>query len=92
MPASAQTQPAADTKIEIDNFSFSPTTVTVPVGTRVTWTNRDEIQHNIVTPDKTIKSKLLDTKETFTYTFTKAGTYSYICTLHPRMKGTIVVQ
>jgi plastocyanin len=92
MSASAQTHPAADTKVEIHNFSFLPATVTVPVGTRVIWTNMDEIQHNIVTPDKAIKSKLLDTKETFTYTFTKAGTYSYICTLHPRMKGTIVVQ
>ena len=92
MPSSPQTQPVADTKVEIGNFSFAPSTVTVPVGTRVIWTNKDEIQHNIVTIDKTIKSKLLDTNETFTFTFTKAGTYSYICTVHPRMKGTIVVQ
>jgi plastocyanin len=92
MPLPPQTQPALDTKVEINNFSFAPSTVTVPVGTRVIWTNKDEIQHNIVTGDKTVKSKLLDTNETFTFTFTKAGTYSYICTVHPRMKGTIVVQ
>src|SRR5712671_2571550 len=82
MPSSPQTQPVGDTKVEIGNFSFAPSTVTVPVGTRVIWTNKDEIQHNIVTVDKTIKSKLLDTNETFTFTFTKAGTYSYICTVH----------
>jgi plastocyanin len=86
------TAAAAGPEIEITNFSFAPATVTVPAGTQVTWTNKDEIGHNVVTADKSIKSNVLDTNEKFTFTFTKPGTYSYICTLHPRMKGTVVVQ
>lgn len=89
--AIASPAPAA-AEVEINNFSFSPSTLTVPVGTQVTWTNKDEIPHNVVSSDKTIKSKVLDTDDKFTFTFTQAGTYSYICTIHPRMKGTIVVQ
>jgi amicyanin len=88
----AATLPADGTAVEINNFSFSPSTVTVPVGTTVTWTNKDEITHNVVSTDKSIKSKVLDTNEQFTFTFTTAGTYSYLCTIHPRMKGTIVVK
>lgn len=84
--------PAGGSEIEISNFSFAPSTVTVPIGTQVTWTNKDEIGHNVVSTDKSIKSKVLDTNEKFTFTFTKPGTYSYVCTLHPRMKGTVVVQ
>jgi amicyanin len=84
--------PAAGAEIEINNFAFAPSTITVPVGAQVTWTNKDEIPHNVVSSDKTIKSKLLDTDEKFTFTFTQPGTFSYICTVHPRMKGTVVVQ
>jgi plastocyanin len=84
--------PAAGAEVKIDNFSFTPATLTVAVGTEVTWTNRDDIPHTIVSDDKTIKSKALDTDEKFTYTFTKPGTYSYFCSIHPKMKGTIVVQ
>jgi plastocyanin len=84
--------PAAGAEIEINNFAFSPSTMTVPVGAQVTWTNKDEIGHNVVSSDKTIKSQVLDTDEKFTFTFTQPGTFSYICTIHPRMKGTIVVQ
>ena len=90
--ASAIALPAGGSEIEINNFSFAPSTVTVPAGTPVTWTNKDEIGHNVVSTDKSIKSKVLDTNEKFTFTFTKPGTYSYICTIHPRMKGTVVVQ
>jgi plastocyanin len=78
--------------VKIDNFTFTPATLTVAVGTQVTWTNRDDIPHTVVTDDKTIKSKVLDTDEKFTFTFDKPGTYSYFCSLHPKMKGTIVVQ
>jgi plastocyanin len=84
--------PAAGAEVKIDNFSFTPATVTVAVGTEVTWTNRDDIPHTVVTDDKTVKSKVLDTDEKFAYTFTKPGTYSYFCSIHPKMKGTIVVQ
>jgi plastocyanin len=84
--------PEAKTQVEINNFSFSPSTLTVPVGTQVIWINKDETTHNVVSSDKTIRSAALDTDGKFTFTFTKAGTYSYICTIHPRMKGTVVVQ
>jgi len=90
--ASAIAPPAGGSEIEINNFSFAPSTVTVPIGTQVTWTNKDEIGHNVVSADKSIKSKVLDTNDKFTFIFTKPGTYSYICTIHPRMKGTVVVQ
>lgn len=90
--AASSAPPAAGAEIEINNFAFAPTTVTVPVGTQVTWTNKDEIGHNVVSEDKTIKSKVLDTNEKFSFTFTKPGTFTYLCTIHPRMKGTIVVQ
>ncbi len=83
---------ASEVAIKIDNFSFSPATITVPVGTTVRWTNRDDIPHTIVADDKTFKSKPLDTDEQFTYTFTKAGTYNYFCGLHPKMTARIVVQ
>jgi plastocyanin len=84
--------PAAGAEVKIDNFSFTPATLTVATGTQVTWTNRDDIPHTVVSDDKSIKSKALDTDEKFTFTFTKPGTYPYFCSLHPKMKGTIVVQ
>src|SRR5579872_3332766 len=91
--ASASTPAATDAIVKIDNFSFSPATITVPVGTTVRWTNADDIPHTVVSDDKTtFKSKALDTDEQFTYTFTKPGTYSYFCSIHPKMTGTIVVQ
>ena len=85
----------ADTKeatVKIDNFSFSPNTISVPVGTTVRWTNADDIPHTIVSDDKIFKSKALDTDDQFTYTFTKPGTYSYFCGLHPKMTAKVVVQ
>jgi plastocyanin len=89
---SADTQSAAETAIKIDNFSFTPATVTIPAGTTVRWTNRDDIPHTVVSDDKMFKSKALDTDEQFTYTFTKPGTYSYFCSIHPKMTGKVVVQ
>jgi plastocyanin len=91
--AAVPTAPSvAGAEVKIDNFSFTPATITVAVGTQVTWTNRDDIPHTIVTEDQTIKSKALDTDEKFSATFDKPGTYSYFCSIHPKMKGTIVVQ
>ena len=83
---------AATAEVKIDNFSFGPQTLTVPVGTTVTWTNRDDIPHTIVSTDGVFKSKVRDTDESFSYTFTKAGTYTYFCSVHPKMTGKIVVQ
>jgi len=78
--------------VKIDNFSFGPQTVTVPVGATVTWTNHDDIPHTVVSTDGVFKSKVRDTDEKFSYTFTKAGTYPYYCTIHPKMTGKVVVQ
>jgi plastocyanin len=78
--------------VKIDNFSFTPATITVPTGTTVTWTNSDDIPHTVVSDDKIFKSKVLDTDEKFSFTFTKPGTYSYFCSVHPKMTAKIVVQ
>ena len=81
-------------EMKIDNFSFGPVTLTVPVGTTVTWTNRDDIPHTIVSTDdpKAFKSKVLDTDEKFSFTFSKAGTYPYFCSIHPKMTAKVIVQ
>jgi plastocyanin len=83
---------AANAAVNIDNFVFGPQTITVPVGATVTWTNKDDIPHTSVSTEGVFKSKVLDTDEKFSYTFTKAGTYSYYCTIHPKMTGKVVVQ
>jgi plastocyanin len=83
---------AADVAVKIDNFVFGPQAITVPVGTTVTWTNSDAISHTVVSTDGVFKSKVMDTDEKFSYTFTKAGTYSYYCSVHPKMTGQVVVK
>ena len=93
-PSTARAQEAAkqSAEVKIDNFSFGPATITVPAGTTVTWTNRDDIPHTVVSDDKVFKSKALDTDEKFSYTFSKPGTYPYFCSIHPKMTGKVVVQ
>jgi len=83
---------AANVEVKIDNFSFGPQTVTVPVGATVTWINRDDIPHTVVSTDGLFNSKVRDTDEKFSYTFAKAGTYPYYCSVHPKMTGKVVVQ
>jgi plastocyanin len=90
--AGAQQAQASSAEVKIDNFSFGPTTITVPAGTTVTWTNRDDIPHTVVSDDKVFKSKVLDTDEKFSYNFAKPGTYGYFCSIHPKMTGKVVVQ
>jgi plastocyanin len=82
--------PAAE--IKIDNFSFGPQTITVPVGATVTWVNKDDIPHTSVSTDGVFKSKVMDTDEKFSYTFTKPGTYPYFCSVHPKMTGQVIVK
>lgn len=89
--ASAQSS-VADAGVKIDNFVFGPQTLTVQAGTTVTWTNSDDIPHTAVSTDGVFKSKVMDTNEKFSYTFTKPGTYSYFCSVHPKMTGKVVVQ
>jgi plastocyanin len=82
--------PAVD--IKIDNFSFTPATLTVKAGTQITWTNGDDIPHTVVSDDQSFKSKVLDTDEKFTFTASKPGTYTYFCSIHPKMSGKVVVE
>jgi amicyanin len=84
---------ARDTnQVRIDNFSFAPQTLAIPVGTTVTWVNQDDVPHNIVSSEgKILKSPVLDTDQKFSYTFTKAGTYPYFCAIHPKMTGKVIV-
>jgi plastocyanin len=89
----ASDQPSAtNAVVKIDNFVFGPQTLTVPAGTTVTWTNKDDIPHTTVSTDGIFKSKVMDTDEEFSYKFTKSGTYSYYCSVHPKMTSKIVVQ
>jgi len=90
--ASAQKKTASTAEVKIDNFSFGPAAITVSVGTTVTWINRDDIPHTVVSTDKVFKSKVLDTDERFSFTFTKPGEYPYFCSIHPKMTGKVVVQ
>jgi len=89
---SVKANDTAIAEVKIDNFSFGPQSVTVPVGATVTWINRDDIPHTVVSTEGVFKSKVRDTDEKFSYTFAKAGTYPYYCTIHPKMTGQIVVQ
>ena len=89
-----QQEKPATSEVKIDNFSFSPANLVVSVGTTVTWTNRDDIPHTVVSTDdpKIFKSKVLDTDEKFSFTFAKPGTYPYFCSIHPKMTGKVTVQ
>jgi plastocyanin len=92
--AAVAQQKAEAPEVKIDNFSFGPSTLTVSVGTTVTWTNRDDIPHTVVSADdpKVFKSKVLDTDEKFSFTFSKAGTYPYFCSIHPKMTAKVIAQ
>ncbi len=86
----AQTAPAA---VAIDNFTFSPPQLKVRAGTRVTWTNRDDIPHGIAWANNAFgKSKAMDTDDSYSRAFDTPGTYAYFCYIHPHMTGTIVVE
>lgn len=78
--------------VQIDNFTFKAPVLTVKPGTTVTWTNRDDIPHTVVSKDGVFKSKVLDTGDHFSFTFAKAGQFGYYCSLHPHMTGTVVVK
>ena len=88
----ASPQQATTAEVKIDNFSFGPATLTVAPGTTVTWVNHDDIPHTVVSTDSVFKSKVLDTDEKFSFTFTKTGTYPYFCSIHPKMTATVVVK
>ena len=91
-PPYANGENAKDTEIRVDNFTFAPDTLTVPLNSIVTWINKDDIPHVIASNDGVFKSKALDTDQKYSYTFNKAGTYTYYCSIHPKMVGKVVVQ
>jgi plastocyanin len=93
-PLGVSAAPAATGKAEVRivNFSFSPSTLKVKVGTQITWTNGDDIPHTVVSNSPAFKSKVLGTGEEFTFTASKPGTYSYSCSIHPNMTGKLVVE
>ena len=79
--------------IVIKDFAFNPQTITVKSGEKVTWINRDEEPHTVVSVEKQFKkSSALDTDQEFTITSGAPGTYTYFCSVHPKMTGTIVVE
>lgn len=80
-------------KVTISNYMYTPADIKVKVGTTVTWTNQDAVRHNIVSDDgKFPEGKLFGKDETFTYTFSKAGTFKYHCSPHPYMHGSVTVE
>src|SRR2546423_5309375 len=84
---------ATKAEVAIDNFSFSPNTLTLSVGGTVTWTNHDNVPHVVSSADNRFKkSPLLKTGQSFSHTFATTGTYSYFCSIHPRMTGKIIVK
>jgi plastocyanin len=91
MPEPPPAAPVATDKVKIDNFFFTPATITVPVGATVTWTNQDDIPHLVVAKDHAFRSPPLDTGDSFTHVFAQAGEYPYFCGLHPKMVGTVKV-
>ncbi len=87
----AAAAPAGPVAVHISNFTFGPKMVTVKVGQTVTWTNDDDIPHTVVATDKSFRSKVLDTGQSFSVTFTKPGQIAYFCSLHPMMTGKVTV-
>ena len=88
----AHTPNAASNEVVIQNFSFEPATLTVKVGTTVTWVNHDDEPHTATATDKSFNSKTLDNGDRFSQEFKAPGTYNYYCALHPKMTGKIIVK
>lgn len=91
-PARSADAQAQGFQVRVDNFTFNPPTLTVPVNSAVSWLNKDDIPHVIASSEGVFKSKALDTDDKYSFTFTKPGTYSYFCAIHPKMVGKIVVR
>jgi plastocyanin len=91
-PPATSPPPSSGQAVGIANFAYTPSSITVRVGTRVTWTNRQAaIQHTVTADDGSFGSGQLSTGVSFSHVFTTAGTYSYHCSIHPDMTGTVTV-
>jgi plastocyanin len=91
--AAGAAKPVAGDRVAIKGFAFAPAALTVPVGTTVTWTNQDSDAHTVTSDGGggPLNSKALATGDTFSFTFTQAGTFKYLCTIHPFMTATVTV-
>jgi 3',5'-cyclic-AMP phosphodiesterase len=91
VPLAAAITTADTHDVAVDNFSFAPVTTSVPIGSTIRWTNRDDVPHNIVSTEQKFRSPVLDTDEQFSHRFDAPGSYKYFCSIHPTMTGRIVV-
>lgn len=91
VPAEEEATPPSN-EIEISSFSFLPATVTVTVGTTITWSNLDSVTHTVTSETDLFDSGNLARKATFSHSFTDHGTFSYYCTIHPQMRGKVIVE
>ena len=91
MPLEAELTTTGAVDVVVDNFNFAPQATYVMVGSTVTWTNRDDVPHNVVSTQQKFKSPVLDTDEKFMHRFDAPGTYPYFCSIHPKMTGQVVV-
>lgn len=89
--ATTASAPVSEAAVAIQNFAFTPATLSVKVGTTVTWTNRDEEPHTVSAQNGSFHSPGMGTGATYSFTFTRAGSVDYVCTIHPFMHGTVVV-
>jgi len=89
--AQSQSKDPPVTTIELKAFMFSPTALTVPVGTTVIWRNLDEEPHTVASVDGKFRSGAIDQNEEFRFIFASPGTYRYACSIHPQMVGTVIV-
>ncbi len=78
--------------VDITKFAFAPKEITVAPGTKIVWTNHDEIPHTVTAKDKSVDSKALDTGDKFEHTFAAEGDFEYYCTVHPFMTGVVHVR
>ena len=83
---------APSPSVRIDNFSFTPAEITIAPGTTLTWVNGDDIPHTVAATNKAFRSKVMDTDQHYSFTFTAPGTYDYFCSLHPHMQGKVIVK
>jgi plastocyanin len=91
MSVTAPTAPVSGNQVNINDFAFVPLSLTVKAGSTVTWTNRDEEPHTVAASDGSFRSPGMGTGATFSHTFSTAGTFEYVCSIHPMMRGTVVV-
>ena len=77
--------------VDISNFAFNPSELTIKIGDTITWINQDSVQHTI-TFDSGLDSGILSKGQNYPHTFDKAGAYTYHCKIHPSMKGKVIVK